>query len=118
MGQKVLEHTRTKSILDLLLNYTHTLIQDVTIAELLSNNGHNIIRFNIPGANRVPKSVRVTLNFRKGDFNKMRNLIKNVLKLKVKEIKSSEVAWMLLKKTMYHQWMCTTELKENQDSKE
>lgn len=63
----------------------------MTAAEPLHNNDHNIIRPNILGTGRVPKSDIVTLNFRKGDFNKMKLLVKNALKLKVEVVKSLDV---------------------------
>lgn len=48
----------------------------MTVAESLSNRDHNIIRFNIQETARVPKSNAVLLNFRKGNFSKMRSVKK------------------------------------------
>ncbi|KAM7151827.1 uncharacterized protein RBU57_012313 [Macrochelys suwanniensis] len=114
LEQLVQEPTRGESTLDLVLSGAQDLVQEITITGPLGNSDHNIITFNIPVVLRTHQQPNtVAFNFKKGNYAKMRGLVKQKLKGKVTKVKSLQAAWTLFKDTIIEaQLKCIPQIKK------
>uniref|UniRef100_K7F001 Endonuclease/exonuclease/phosphatase domain-containing protein n=1 Tax=Pelodiscus sinensis TaxID=13735 RepID=K7F001_PELSI len=115
LEQLVQEPTRGEAILDLVLSGVQDQVQDITVTGPLGNSDHNIITFNIPVVGRTPQqSSTLAFNFKKGNYTKMRRLVKQKLKGTVTRAKSLKAAWKLFKDTIIEaQLKCIPQIKKH-----
>ncbi|XP_053897559.1 uncharacterized protein LOC128844145 [Malaclemys terrapin pileata] len=115
LEQLVREPTRGEATLDLVLSGAQELVQEVTITGLLGNSDQNTIAFNIPMVGRTPQQPNtVAFNFKKGNYAKMRGLVKQKLKGTVTKAKSLQAAWVLFKDTIIEaQLKCIPQIKKH-----
>lgn len=98
LEQLVTLSTRCIVILDLVLSRAQDLVRDV--AHIWSS-GHNAIKFSVVVNGKLQlKSKTVTLNFKRGNFTKMKGLVKRKLKGTHIRTISLENAWKLFKSTL------------------
>ena len=76
----------SNNILDLILNNSPEVVQNINVLESLGNSDHNIIMFNITMNKNVINNIKVP-NFNRGDYNKLREKVsiinwKNIFKEK------------------------------------
>ena len=85
--QNCLKLPRKDAVLDLVWSAAQDLVQDGSVGEPLCNRDHSTIRLNAAeGGCRPKKSSVHVLNFRKGNYVKMRQVVK-----KMKETASKRV---------------------------
>uniref|UniRef100_K7EZ72 Endonuclease/exonuclease/phosphatase domain-containing protein n=1 Tax=Pelodiscus sinensis TaxID=13735 RepID=K7EZ72_PELSI len=115
LEQLVQEPTRGEAILDLVLSGVQDQVQDITVTGPLGNSDHNIITFNIPVVGRTPQqSSTLAFNFKKGNYTKMRRIVKQKLKGTVTRAKSLKAAWKLFKDTIIEaQLKCIPQIKKH-----
>uniref|UniRef100_K7EXX2 Endonuclease/exonuclease/phosphatase domain-containing protein n=1 Tax=Pelodiscus sinensis TaxID=13735 RepID=K7EXX2_PELSI len=115
LEQLVQEPTRGEAILDLVLSGVQDQVQEITVTGPLGNSDHNIITFNIPVVGRTPQqSSTLAFNFKKGNYTKMRRLVKQKLKGTVTRAKSLKAAWKLFKDTIIEaQLKCIPQIKKH-----
>uniref|UniRef100_K7F1R0 Endonuclease/exonuclease/phosphatase domain-containing protein n=1 Tax=Pelodiscus sinensis TaxID=13735 RepID=K7F1R0_PELSI len=115
LEQLVQEPTRGEAILDLVLSGVQDHVQDITVTGPLGNSDHNIITFNIPVVGRTPQqSSTLAFNFKKGNYTKMRRIVKQKLKGTVTRAKSLKAAWKLFKDTIIEtQLKCIPQIKKH-----
>ncbi|XP_053130019.1 uncharacterized protein LOC128335549 [Hemicordylus capensis] len=101
LEQLVMEPTREKATLDLILSDTQDLVRDVSVIDPLGNSDHSAIKSSIHAGRESPRiSNTDILNFRRGSFSKMRSMVKRKLKGKSRRVTSLQSAWSLLKTTI------------------
>lgn len=77
--QNCLKHPRKDAVLDLVWSAAQDLVQAVSVGEPLCNRDHSTIRFNAAEGECRPKKSSVhILNFRKGNYVKMRQVVKKM----------------------------------------
>uniref|UniRef100_A0A8C4YAV3 Uncharacterized protein n=1 Tax=Gopherus evgoodei TaxID=1825980 RepID=A0A8C4YAV3_9SAUR len=97
-GKLAIMKAACRATLDLVLNGAQELVQEVTITGPLGNSDYNITTFNIPVVGRTSQQPNtVAFNLKKGNYAKMRGLVKQKLKHTLAKVKSLQAAWMLFK---------------------
>jgi len=76
--QHVLHPTRGDAILDLILSSDPDLVNNVCITANLGTSDHNMITFTVQHKHDVVTNDRVVRDYHKGDYDSMRNELKNV----------------------------------------
>ena len=77
LTQHVVEPTREKNILDLVVSTEENMIEDVQVEERFGSSDHQIIRFTIASEHEIEGiKHKKRFNFYRADFDKVRNKIK------------------------------------------
>ncbi|XP_065438446.1 uncharacterized protein LOC135981058 [Chrysemys picta bellii] len=98
--QKVEKATRGEAVLDLILTNREELVENVKVEGSLGESDHEIIEFAILTKGRRENSKIETMDFRKADFGKLRELIGKVPWESRLRGKTTEESWQFFKGTL------------------
>ena len=101
LQQHIMDPTRNKNILDLVMTSEENIIENVTVGEHFHSSDHQIIRWEIVLQDcKSRETPRKSYNYFKADYNKVRSkIIKMELLSKVKGVGVDE-SWKIFKKYM------------------
>ena len=94
MTQWVDTATRGNNILDLVFSTEDNLIANLTVGEKLGKGDHNIVNFNINVSFSEKEKILLKPDFRKANFEKLRNKMKNIGRSTEIDVESK---WNILK---------------------
>ena len=78
LTQHILEPTRSRNVLDLILSSQNELVDNVKVHEPLGSSDHNQIHFNIKGKTGTTYKKQWRRNFNKGKYKEMRTYLANI----------------------------------------
>ena len=95
--QHVLEPTRGRRVLDLVLSSQKEFVDNVNIQEPLGSSDHNQVHFNIKIKSDKTKVSRCKRNFRKGNYKEMRTILEHIDWNDKMKNKTGAESWNILK---------------------
>lgn len=98
LEQIVREPTRAKNFLDLILSSDANFVQNVSVGEPFVSSDHQIIRFNLIVMKEEKEENKISYNYFKADYNKVRAYIKcsednNKTREDNRDIRSVDMLW-------------------------
>ena len=101
LHQHVMNPTRNKNILDLVITSDENIIENISVGEPFHSSDHQIVRFEIILQDCNMKiNSHISYNFFKANYNKVRSKIRDMNIMRKIESVDVNDSWMLFKKSM------------------
>ncbi|XP_058028993.1 uncharacterized protein LOC131193128 [Ahaetulla prasina] len=97
VSQKIEKATRGSAILDLILTNRDEMIEGVEATGTLGASDHAILEFDIKQIQVVEQSQTRVLDFKRANFNKLRESLRRIQWMRILRGKTTQEAWEILK---------------------